>query len=146
MKVLATLLLGSIVLLNAGNYSFEAIGKNKKKRNLVHDIPKNVSKNVSRKSAGDEVIHSCTDTCNIFGSDEKIVLSSNSFGPLPVTFKIINKNGAEILKKTNEDNVTSKFEIPVNTLESGSKLKVVNAFNEPLFCSKVNLVDKNNTK
>lgn len=145
MKFLATLLLGSIVLLNAGNYSFEAFGKNKKKRNLVN-MSKFVSKNVSRKSAGDNVVHECKETCNIFASDEKIVLASNSFGPLPVTFKIIDKKGKETLVQTNEENVTSKFEIPVKKLETGSKLQVLNAFDEPLFCNKVHLEENNQSK
>ena len=146
MKVLAITLLSSIVLLNAGNYSFEAVEVNKEKRNLVPDMSQFVSKNITRKSAGDAVIHSCTDISNVFKSDKKVILTSNSFGPLPVTFKLVDKNGVKILEKTNEDNVTSKLEIPIKKLETGTQLQVFDAFNGLIFCSNVQLIDKNSTK
>lgn len=146
MKKLAILLFGSVVLLNAGSYSFEAVGESKEKRNLIPDMSQFVSKNISRKSAGSEVIETCTDISKVFRSDKQVILSSESFGPLPVTFKLVNKNGIKILEKTNEDNVTSKFEISVDKLETGTQLQVFNAFDETIFCSNVKLMDQNSSK
>lgn len=146
MKKLTILLFSSAVLLNAGSYSFEAVAESKEKRNLVPDMSQFVSKNISRKSAGDAVIHTCTDVSTVFKSDKQVILTSNSFGPLPVTLKLVDKNGVETLTQTNEDNVTSKFEISTDKLESGAQLQVFNAFDESIFCSNVKLIDKKSTK
>lgn len=146
MKIFISLLLGSIVFLNGGNYTFEAVKKDTKKRNLVSDMSKFISKNISRKSANENIVNDCSDITQVFTSDETIILKSNSFGPLPVTMKVVDDKGVNILQKTNEDNITSKFEIPVEKLQTDTKLQVFNAFDESIFCQTIKLVYPEQTK
>lgn len=146
MKMLTSLLVGSVVVLNAGDYKFEAVEANAKKRNLLPDMSKFVSKKISRKSASDNVVNKCTDITTVFASDKTIILTSNSFGPLPVTFKLVDDQGNHILEETNKDNVTSKFKIPVKQLTTGATLQVFNAFDESIFCHTIKLIDPDHLK
>ena len=143
MKILSIIICGTIIL-NAGNYTFEAFGKNKTKRTLT-DMSQFVSKNISRKRENTDVISECKDV-DMFTSDDKMILTSNSFGPLPVIFKIINKQGKEIVIQTNEDNLTSRFEIPTQKLKNGSKLQVLNAFDEMLFCNIIHIKENHQSR
>ena len=134
----------SLMLVKGASFDFKVIMKNNKTRTLISGTTN--SSNVSRKGASNDVVESCHDTCNVFSSDKKIQLTSDTFGPLPITFKILNKQGSEVLKKVNENNITTKFEVPVSKLKNGSEIKVTNAFGEALLWSKVKIIDKNTTK
>jgi hypothetical protein len=124
-------------------YTFEATTKNKKKRNL-QNISQYISKNISRKSTRTETIE--CDYITIYQTDQLITLSSQTFGPLPVVLKITNTKGVVDMNETNENNLTSIFKIPTQQLSNNSKIQVVNAFDETIFCKKVKIIDQNSTQ
>lgn len=143
MKFLIIMILSSLVGLQAGTYSFDAVQKDDQKRDLVIDMSQFVSTNITRKGAPIITPGNCNETKNIFRSDKKVVLSSNNFGSHPITLKIFNREGIVTFTQTKEKNKTSKFEIPVDKLENGNKLKVIDVSGNLQFCVNVKIVEQN---
>lgn len=135
MKMLMSLLLGGIVLLQAGNDQAENTETNVQKQKVAPDMSKFVSRHLHR--APPPSIESCKSFARVYSSDTEYIITNEEFSPLPVTLKVINGKGVTVLEKTNEHNVTSHFEIPVDQLKEDTKLKIFNADDKLIFCKKV---------
>lgn len=138
MKVLISLFIGSIVLLHASNDTPEDAVVDVKKANTTPDMSKFVSRALKRAPKRTKV--DCKRTALIFPSEQKTYTITRRFRPLPVTLKVVDKEGTTILESVLEkpyENNTTYFEIPVNILKDDTKLKVFNARNELIFCNTV---------
>jgi len=89
---------------------------------------------VSRKS-----VESDTLTAPIaMGINAKYLAVENStWGPLPVILEVINEKGETIETMVNEEDVITSFILPRSMIKEGYRVKVVNAFEEPLVNSTI---------
>ena len=137
-----TLLMSCVVFVEANSYKLEVFETNNKKRTVVEDMSQFLSTNISRKSIPFDVL-TCSKIYTVFKSDQKVLLSSDTFGPLPVTLKILDNENEEIYRQKNEHNLTSTFQINVEKLPSNSKLKVINSDGMPVFCIQLKVLEEN---
>lgn len=138
-KSMLVLSIISAVWLNAVDYDITIMDEKGYKR--VIDMSKYISKNLSRSieiNTAKETIEGtdCNNNISITKTDKSILITSDEFGPLPITLIVKNKDGKEILKKISEDDV-SIFEIFLNKLDSNSTFEITNTFNEKLVCNKI---------
>ncbi len=138
-QILILVTLGFCSYLHAYDYKFIAITKDHKERALAMDMSLYVSENLSRDTVigNNDGAENCTATNKIYDSDQKIILSSESFGPLPVKLQIFTKEKKLLHSKINENNLRTYFEIPVSTLSKESRLMVFNGLDEIIFCKKL---------
>jgi hypothetical protein len=66
-----------------------------------------------------------------------VAIKSKAWGPLPVTLKIIDKNGKVKEEMVNEDEIETEFIVLSDLVEGSCTITVCNAFDETLLHSKV---------
>ena len=80
-----------------------------------------------------------TSTLTLKKDNKYLVLENNQWGPLPVKIKILNKKGEVIASDINENDVLSSFIFSRNVLKDGYTVEVVNAFDEALVKSVIEM-------
>ena len=68
-----------------------------------------------------------------------LILENDQWGPLPVSIKILNKKGEVMASDVNEEDVLSSFIFSRNVLKDGYTVEVVNAFDEALVKSVIEM-------
>jgi len=68
-----------------------------------------------------------------------LVLENDKWGPLPVSIKILNKKGEVIATEVNEEDVLTSFVFSCSVLKDGYRVEVVNAFDEALVKSVIEM-------
>lgn len=86
-------------------------------------------------------------TLVILGRNAKyLAIENSSWGPLPVTLEIIDKNGKTVEKLVNEDQIFTSFVLPASSIKEGYRVKVTNAFGDLLVDSSIHIQSKEGEK
>ena len=63
---------------------------------------------------------------------KEIVLEDESWGPLPVTFKLFDEKGNEVKVEVNKENLTTKFSLSREEVKDGYRVEVTNRLDDKL--------------
>lgn len=75
----------------------------------------------------------------VTSEQKELIIYGKEFGPLPVTAKLINQEGKEVLVFENDDSETTIFHINKDFLKDGMKLEIYNGFEELMVRKKLTL-------
>lgn len=140
--MLNKILISSLILITSSVYALDTdlyvFDKDGQKRTLTNsskeDMSVFVSNNVTRKSITENV--ECKDSINILKTDKFMHIESKEFGPAPVELIVLDKDGKE-LYKTSEEAVEYNFKVNLKEIENAKLVKIVNFFGDLQLCKKV---------
>ena len=89
---------------------------------------------VSTRSATAETY---TKDIHIKQDSKYILMEKDTWGPLPVTMKVLDEKEQEVLNDINEEDDVSSFVIPISIVKAGYHIVILNAFGEDIVNSKI---------
>lgn len=140
--MLKRILISSCILaipsLSALDTDLYVLDKNGQKRVLTktnkEDMSMFVSNNVTRKSVVENI--ECKDSINILKTDKYMHIESKEFGPAPVELIVLDSEGKELFK-TSQEAVEYNFKVDLKGLLNAKVVRVVNFFGDAQLCKKV---------
>lgn len=137
-KILLSSCFIALTSLYAIDTDLYVLDKNGEKRVLTQkakeDMSMFVSNNVTRKSITEDV--KCKESINILKTDKYMYIESKEFGPAPVELLVLDNNGKELFKTTQEA-VEYNFKVDLKGLSHAKIVRVVNFFGDAQLCKKV---------
>lgn len=106
------------------------------KADKTQDMSQYISKNMTR-GGHDTKSFTCSDALSLSVGDKSIIVTSDQFGPLPVTLTVQDKQGHILYEKENADDYVSAFTVPIKILGGNNKIYAHNAFGDELMCNNV---------
>lgn len=83
-----------------------------------------------------------TETLKIPHDVKYVIVGNDTWGPLPVTVKVLDGKGEVIASETNEEELVTSFVFPTSVFKEGYMVEVSNAFDELVLKSSVHFQNR----